>query len=304
MWWLGRLAALSRMLPRARWSAFMVTPATLLRWHRDLIARRWTYPRKTPGRPRADREIRDLVLRLATENPTWGHRRIHGELTGLGYNVAPATVWRILRRADLDPAPRRADASWTTFLRAQASGVLACDFFTVDTVFLQRIYVFFVMEIATRHIHLLGTTRHPTGAWVTQQARNLLMDLGERGTRFSGSSSETETQNSPTPSMRSSPQPASRCCAPPPRHHGRNAFAERWILTVRRECTDRMLIYSQPHLQAVLKIYTNHFNSHRPYRSLAQRPPDPPPPTTARGDANVRRTQLLGGLINEYRNAA
>ncbi len=214
------LAALSRMLLRARWSAFMVTPATLLRWHHDLIARRWTYPRKTPGRPRADREIRDLVLRLATENPTWGHRRIHGELTGLGYNVAPATVWRILRCAGIDPAPRRADVSWTTFLRAQASGVLACDFFTVDTVFLQRIYVFFVMEIATRHIHLLGTTRHPTGAWVTQQARNPFN--GPRGARHPVRFLIRDRDAKFTDAFDAVlAQPASRCCAPPPRHHGR-----------------------------------------------------------------------------------
>jgi hypothetical protein len=178
------LAALSRMLPRARWNTFMVTPATLLRWHRELVARKWTYPRKAPGRPSVQREIRQLVLQLAGENPGWGHRRIHGELIGLGHRVSAATVWRILRRAGVDPAPQRTDASWTTFLRAQASGVLACDFFTVDTVFLQRIYVFFVVEIASRQVHVLGSTRNPTGTWVTQQARNLLMDLDEGAQRF------------------------------------------------------------------------------------------------------------------------
>jgi putative transposase len=177
------LAALSRLLPRNRWKAFVVTPATLLRWHRELIARKWTYPRMTPGRPPVRAEIRNLVLRLATENPSWGHRRIHGELLGLGYRIGAATVWRILRQAGVDPAPRRVDTSWTTFLRAQAAGVLACDFFTVDTVFFQRIYVF-VVQIASRRVHILGATRHPTGAWVTQQGRNLLMDLDERAQGF------------------------------------------------------------------------------------------------------------------------
>jgi hypothetical protein len=178
------LAALSRRLPRGRWGVFLVTPATLLRWHRELVARRWTYPHRRPGRPSVPRELRELVLRLAAENPTWGHRRIQGELAGLGHAVAPSTVWSMLNRAGVDPAPRRASQTWREFLRAQAATVLACDFFTVDTVALQRIYVLFVIELGTRRVHLLGVTKHPTGTWVAQQARNLLMDLDERAARF------------------------------------------------------------------------------------------------------------------------
>ena len=152
------LAACSRLLPRARWDIFSVTPGTLLRWHRELLTRRWTYPRTRPGRPSVRREVRELVLRLAGENPRWGHRRIHGELVGLGYRISPSTVWRILRAAGVDPAPRRTNASWRAFLRTQAAGLLACDFFTVDTVLLQRLYVFFVLEVGTRRVHVLGVT--------------------------------------------------------------------------------------------------------------------------------------------------
>ena len=173
------LAALSRLLPRARWATFFITPATLLRWHRQLIARQWTYPHARPGRPPVDRQIRALVLRLAAENPTWGHRRIQGELVGLGYPVAASTVWKILHQAGVDPAPRRTGPTWKQFLTAQAHTILACDFFTIDTVLLRPIYILFFIELATRQVHMVGVTAHPTGAWVAQQARNLLMNLDD-----------------------------------------------------------------------------------------------------------------------------
>jgi hypothetical protein len=174
------LAALSRPLPRGRWSIFFVTPATLLRRHRQLIARHWTYPHARPGRPPIDAVIRAQVLRIAAENPTWGHRLIQGELTRLGQDVAASTVWKILHQVGVDPAPRRPGPTWRQFLTTQARSMIACDFFTVDTVFLKRIYVLFFIELATRRVHVVGLTPHPTGAWVVQQARNLPMDLHHR----------------------------------------------------------------------------------------------------------------------------
>jgi hypothetical protein len=187
-------------------------------------------------------------------------------------------------------------------LRAQAAGVLACDFFTVDTVLLERVYVFFVVEISTRRVHLLGATRHPTGAWVTQQARNLLMDLDERAQRFRFLIRDRDTKF--TSAFDAAFAAAGiTVLRTPPQTPKANAFAERWILSVRRECTDRLLIFSQRHLETVLKIYVGHFNGHRPHRSLAQRPPAPPPQAIPiGGNVTVHRAQLLGGLINEYRN--
>jgi len=175
-------AALTRLLSQITRLQRIITPATVLRWHRDLVTRRWTQPRRRTGGRCTAPELRRLVLQLASENSTWGYRRIHGELARLGYRLAPSTVWSILKRAGIDPAPRRQGPSWTEFLRTQAHGILATDFFCVDTLLLHRFYVLFVVEHATRRVHLLGITANPTGAWVAQQARNLLMDLGDRAT--------------------------------------------------------------------------------------------------------------------------
>jgi putative transposase len=173
------LSVLARLLPTQRRHHRLVTPETLLRWHRQLLKRHWTQPHRWPGRPSIPPELRRLILRMAAENPTWGYRRIHGELARLGYKLAPSTVWLLLNRAGVDPAPRRAGLTWRQFLSAQADGMLACDFFHVDTVLLRRLYVLFVIELASRRVHILGVTANPTGAWVAQQARNLLMDLAD-----------------------------------------------------------------------------------------------------------------------------
>src|SRR5689334_10186405 len=178
------IAALTRVLPPRRRRGFLITPATILRWHRQLVRRRWTTPHTRPGRPAIPAGVRGLILRLAAENPHWGYRRVHGELAGLGYQIGASTVWKILTAAGIDPAPRRVGPTWTQFLRAQAHGILACDVFHVDTVNLHRLYAFFVIEHATRRVRILGVTTHPTPAWLTQQARNLLMDLDDANQHF------------------------------------------------------------------------------------------------------------------------
>jgi transposase InsO family protein len=240
-------------------------------------------------------------LRYAAENPTRGHRRIQGELVGLGHKVAASTVWGILHRSGVDPAPRRASQSWRDFLRTQASGVLACDFFSVDTVALQRLYVLFVIEVGTRRVHVLGVTAHPTGAWVTQVARNLAVDLVDRA----AASFQFLLRDRDTKFVASFDEVFAslglRILRSPLRAPVANSFAERWVGTARRECTGRLLIYNQRHLMHVLTDYVRHYNTHTPHRSLDQRPPLPDPATApATGPRVLHRERVLGGLLNEY----
>ena len=262
------LAELSRLLPRSIWQGRFVQPATLLRWHRDLVRRHWTYSHRR-GRPSVAAEIRDLVLRLARENSTWGYRRVHGELRRLGYRIGASTVWAILQRAGVDPAPKRSALTWRQFLRAQAKGVLAVDFFTVDTVFLKRLYVLFVVEVATRRVHVLGATPHPVGAWVAQQARNLVMGLDDHLVRFRFLVRDRDAKFTAAFDAVFAAE-GIEVLRTPVRAPRANAYAERWVGTVRRELLDRMLIFGCQQLQAVLAEYADHYNGHRPHRALGR----------------------------------
>jgi putative transposase len=297
------LAGLARLLPRPAWRGLIVQLATLLRWHRDLVQRRWTY-RHRRGRPALAVELRALVLRLARENPTWGYRRIHGELCRLGCKVGASTVWAILHRVGVAPAPKRSAMTWRQFLRAQAAGVLAVDFFTVDTVVLQRLYVLFAIEVATRRVHVLGVTAHPLGEWVAQQARNLLMELGDRAAGFRFLIRDRDTKFTAAFDAVFAGE-AIQVLVTPVRAPRANAYAERWVGTVRREVLDRLLIVGGRQLQSVLAEYTDHYNVHRPHRAVGQVPPVGPSEPVARVVVGrVMRRGRLGGLIHEYAQAA
>lgn len=303
------LAALSRLVPRRRWGeVFPVTPATLLAWHRRLVARKWDYAsRRRPGRPATAAAIRKLVIHIATENPTWGHRRVQGELVRLGHPIAASTVWQILHDAGIGPAPRRSGPTWKQFLTAQARSIIAVDFVHVDTVLLRRVYALIVIEHGTRRAHLAGITANPDGSWTTQAARNLLMDLGQRAStvkflirdragQFTSSFDAVLTAES------------IRILASPPQAPRANAIFERVIGTLRRELLDRLLIVNEHHLRLVMTEYLLHYNTARPHRSLGQLTPDqadshPPDPVNL-AKHRIRQKQVLGGLTHEYYIAA
>jgi transposase len=297
------LAALLRVMPKARHRGLrlLVTPDTILRWHRDIVRRRWAArsARRRTGRPATRRNIQALIRRLARENPEWGYRRIHGELAGLGVNIAASTVWEILKVSGVDPT-RRSGPTWSQFLRSQAEAILACDFFTADLLDGTQAYVLAVIEHATRRIHILGVTLHPTGQWTAQQAHNLLMDLGDqadratfmirdRGSNFTaafdavlaGAGIRTVLCSIQTPRM--------------------NAIAERWIGGCRRELLDRTLTWNQAHLRRILGQYGTHHNQHRPYRFLNGAAPLKPLPEPVDLDLyRIRKHAQVGGLINEF----
>ncbi|MHB1782990.1 MAG: integrase core domain-containing protein [Acidimicrobiales bacterium] len=301
------LAGLARLLSRERLGSLFVQPATLLRWHRDLVAKRWTYPQHRPGRPAIAKAATAVVLRLAKENPTWGYRRIRGELATMGIVIAASSVWAILKRHGIDPSPRRSGPTWAEFLATQAKGLMACDFFHVDTVLLRRLYVLVLIHHDSRLVRIAGITTNPVASWVTQQARDLSMDLADqahaltflirdRDTKFTASFDAVFAAD------------AVRVIGTPVQAPRVNAIWERVIGAIRREWLERMLILGRRHLEAVLAEYVEHDDAHRPHRSLSQRAPctlDTAPALTGDVDlARLRRADRLGGLIHEYRIGA
>jgi putative transposase len=274
------LAALARLLPgsQLRQLRLIVSLRTLLRWHADLVRRHWTYPRRAPGRARTAASVRALVLEMARDNPGWGYRRIHGELAGLGHKLAPSTVWQILKDAGIDPAPARSGVTWRALLEARAKTILATGFFHVDTVFLRRLYVLFFIEHGTRRVHLAGITAHPTGEWVAQQARNLLMNLDDQADsfRFLIRDRDAKFTAACDAVFRAI---GVRIIESPVRAPRANAIAERWI--------------------------SSHYNTHRPHRALRQSPPaERPHPPDLGANVRILRRDRLGGLIHEYSQVA
>jgi putative transposase len=294
-------AALTRALPRTAWTNLVVKPDTLLRWHRQLVARRWTYAHRKAGRPPLERSLRELILRLARENPHWGYKRIVGELTGLGVSVSATSVRKVLLEAGLQPAPERGRSSWRGFLRAQAASMLACDFLTVETAFLQRIYVLFFISLATRKIEYAACSSNPDGRWITQQARNLVMQLGdEQPFRFLVHDRDAKFCHAFDELFGSE---GIKVIRTPMQAPNANAYAERWVRTLRADCLDRILIFGRRHLEHVLRIYRRHYNEHRPHRALRLQPPEGRDPRPLNATDRLRRRDLLGGLIHEYEAA-
>jgi len=297
------LAAASRILPRERGSAFLVRPETIMRWQRLLVARKWRRTHRRPGRPSLDPKIQALILRMAKENPRWGYVRIKGELGKLGIRVSATAIAMLLRRHGVGPAPRRGP-TWRQFLKAQATGIIACDFFTVETALLKTLYVLFFIEIKTRRVHVSASNTNPDTFFVTQQARNLCFALDERDEplRFLICDRDAKFSRSFDDVLASE---GIRVIRTPIGAPNANAFAERWVETVRVDCLDWLLIFGSRHLDRVLWAYVEHYNQKRPHRGLRlMAPEDAAPVGKVDGLPGIRRRDLLGGLIHEYESAA
>jgi putative transposase len=305
------LAMLSSALPRWRWSSFLVTPDTILRWHRRLVTRKWTQAQPRGGPPPLADDVVALILRLARENPRWGYRRIQGELKKLGMSVSATTIRTVLLRNGLRPAPRRASVTWRAFLRAQASAIVATDFFTVETVRLKTLHILFCIELHTRRVRLAGVTDHPNGRWVVQRAREFSMSREEETTAGTSAPQFLIRDHDSKFTRAFDDVFASdgvQTIQTPIQAPNANAFAERWVRTVRQECLDWMLIWGRRHLEGVLDEYVRHYNKERPHRSLALRPPTGievrAGPDAVPAAALVRRRDRLDGLVHEYYQVA
>jgi putative transposase len=280
-------------------SLLLVTPETVLRWHRDLVRRKWTFRRRRAGRPPTDATLADLIVRLAGENPCWGYARIAGALRKLGHTVGRSTIRAILKRHGIPPAPRRSRGSdtWQQFLAQHRDVMRACDCFTVESLFLKTLHVLFFLEIATRRVHFAGCTAHPTAAWVAQQARNLAWTLREQGETFRFLIHDRDAQFPPTFDRVFAAEELA-VVRTPYRAPRANAFAERWVRSAREECLDRLLIVGERHLRRVVTSYVAHDNQGRPHQGLDQCCPAAPPAPSMPGA--VHRRDILGGLVHEY----
>jgi transposase InsO family protein len=280
-------------------------PETLLKWHRELVRRKWTFKKQAPpGRPPISAELEALILRLAGENRSWGYGTVEGELGKLGYDIGRSTIHDVLKRRCVPPAPERGkhESRWRTFLAHHKDEVLAGDFFTVETAWLKTMYVLFFIEVGSRRVHLTGCTTNPTGAWVTQQARYLSWQIQDgtlparflihdRDTTFASAFDTVFTSEDVT------------ILRTPVRAPNANAFAQRWVRSMREECLDRLLIRNERHLHRVLTTYVEYYNHARPHQGIDQRCPSRLLSSTTRAGP-IERRAILGGIIHDYRRAA
>ncbi len=295
------MAALRDRLPQSAWAGLLLRPETVLGWHRAMVRRKWAAYLRRPrrGRPRTSTECRQLIVRMAKENPGWGYFRIKGELRKLGHTVAATTIRSVLLRAGIPPSGRRAKLSWKQFLAAQAQSLVVADFLSVDTIFFKRLYVLIYMHLATRRVLLSACTANPNEAWMAQQARNLAWTLEEEGIKLKTVIHDRDKKFSAR-ADNILVSAGARVILTPLMAPRANAHVERWIGSYRRECLDRMLVVNLRHLEMILREYCTHYNQERPHRSRELRPP------AARGDpagsktGGVRRQVRLGGLISEY----